>query len=394
MEASADAAPKPLSHGPRLVWLDVVKGISILWIVFFHFFKQFTHGRFPDPWLPHYFAKSLALCAPGSAIETIACVGRAIFVAIAMFAFPAVGVFIVMSGFGLTYALAKTDSPPGGWLGWDRARVIRLFPLYWTAHLIYLISPFEARYDPIDYRFILSFFGDRIYPTSIIEYLNPAWWYFGLIFELYLIFPILYVLLHKVGAKWFLVACAGVTILCRYILLFNIIQTSGMVITAFCGCRLWEFAFGMVLGVAYRKYHDWIEKRLFSTPALWGGILLYTAGLYCFNSRFTYIFMDALTGTGLFVILAHLSWHSRRLVRSEAFLAHVGVYSYGLYLIHEPYSTYFGVQMRWMTMPGFIIATAAIIAVITIACSRLERAINALVDRLLHHPGAPLAKAQ
>jgi peptidoglycan/LPS O-acetylase OafA/YrhL len=381
-----DAARPAAAAKPRLLWLDVIKGFSILWIVFFHFFKEYAKDRFPVPWGPHYFATFFHGCAPASAAATLVCFARSIFVGVTMLGYGAVGVFIVMSGFGLTYSLAKTGGPEHGWSGWYRSRVVRLFPMFWVAHVVYLISPFEARYDPIDYHFLLSFIGDRIVPVQMIEYLVPAWWYFGLILELYLIFPLLFRLLQKAGPGWFLLICAAETILCRYILLFNIYRTDGMVITAFCGSRLWEFAFGMVMGLAYWQNRTWVDERLFNARTMIAGVAIYTAGLYCFYSTFTYIFMDALVGTGLFVILAQLSWHSRRLVRVEAALAYVGVYSYGLYLIHQPYATNFGDRLRWMNMLEFVVIAAAIITVITLASAYLERWANAVTNRILAGP--------
>ncbi|HYL59795.1 MAG TPA: acyltransferase [Candidatus Acidoferrales bacterium] len=384
------AAQPVVSAQPRLLWLDVIKGFSILWIVFFHFFKEYSKGLYPVPWAPHYFATFFHGCAPASAAAALACFGRSIFVAVTMLGFGAVGVFIVMSGFGLTYSLARTGGPEHGWGGWYKSRVVRLFPMFWVAHVVYLVSPFEARYDPIDYRFILSFLGDRIVPVQMIEYLVPAWWYFGLILELYLIFPLLFRLLQKAGAGWFLVICAAETVLCRYILLFNIYRTDGMVISAFCGSRLWEFAFGMVVGLAYRQNRTWVDDRLFSARGMVAGLAIYTAGQYSFYSTFTYIFMDALVGTGLFVILAQLSWHSRRFARVEAALAYVGVYSYGLYLIHQPYATNFGVRMRGMNTLEFVAITAAMITVIALVSSYLERWANSVTNRLLTGP-APAA---
>jgi peptidoglycan/LPS O-acetylase OafA/YrhL len=390
---SNSAAQQGVSLQPRLLWLDVIKGFSILWIVFFHFFEEYSKGRFPLPWGPHYFAAFFDRCAPASAAAMLACMVRAIFVAVAMLGYGAVGVFVVMSGFGLTYALAKTGSPDHGWRGWYRSRVLRLFPVYWVAHLIYLLSPFEARYDPVDYRFILSFLGDRIYPVEMISYLTPAWWYFGLILELYLIFPLLFRLLQNAGVLRFLVICAAETVLCRYILLFNIFQTDGMVLSAFCGSRLWEFAFGMVVGLAYRQNRAWVDYYLFSARAMVVGVAIYTAGLYSFYSTFTYIFTDALIGTGLFVILAQLAWHGRRMVRVEAALAYVGVYSYGLYLFHQPYATYFGDRLRWMGMVEFVVVAAAIITVVTLASAYVERHMNALTNRLLARPAPPAVSA-
>src|SRR5207244_9501806 len=155
--------------------------------------------------------------------------------------FHAVAGFLVLSGFGLTYSLAKTGNPAGGWAGWCRARLLRLFPMYWLAHLVYLISPFVARPEPVDYRFVLSLLGDRVYPVdSIFFYANPAWWYFGLLLELYLVFPVLFRLLQKLGPVGFLVLCGAVTLTSRYLML-SVIPVNGCYVQcAFFGSRLWE----------------------------------------------------------------------------------------------------------------------------------------------------------
>jgi peptidoglycan/LPS O-acetylase OafA/YrhL len=92
-------------------------------------------------------------------------------VAVLQFGFQAVGMFVVMSGFGL--ALFAGGNPENGWGGWYRSRTLRLFPMYWVAHLIYLVSPFLAHLEPLVYRFILSFLGDRIVPIyTIFNYAN------------------------------------------------------------------------------------------------------------------------------------------------------------------------------------------------------------------------------
>src|SRR5262245_60355574 len=180
------AATKPVAAGARLTWLDSMKGISILWIAFFHFFGIYANDRFPSPLGPHYFSSFLEQCAPSSTLGTFGCVAKGFFVAVSSVGFHAVAVFLVLSGFGLTYSLARSVNPEDGWLGWYRSRLLRLFPMYWVAHLLYLISPFIARPEPIDYRFVLSFLGDRVYPVdTIFYYINPAWWYFGLLLELY-----------------------------------------------------------------------------------------------------------------------------------------------------------------------------------------------------------------
>lgn len=379
----AEAAPvAPVSV--RLSWLDGMKGISILWIVFFHFFNTYENGYYPSPIKAGYFSSFMAQCAPSSALSTLGCVGESIFVAVVQIAFHAVAVFIILSGFGLAYSLAKTGDPQGGWAGWYRGRLLRLFPMYWLAHLLYLVSPFVARPEPVDYRFVLSFLGDRIYPVeSLFYYANPAWWYFGMLLQLYLVFPILFRLLQKLGVGWFLVVCGGVTFLSRYLLL-NVIPLHGYYVQgAFFGSRLWEFAFGMAVGWLFRQQPGWAEKRLFTGSTLLAGVMIYIMGLYSYGPLILYTATDALTGTGLFLILAHVARWSEALPRCGFTLARVGAFSYGLYLLHQPYVIYFGERMREFSLPVFVVLACAIITLLTLGAIPLERYVNQLVDRIL-----------
>ena len=385
----ADAV-KPVQPGVRLTWLDSMKGISILWIAFFHFYTTYTNHRYPDPLGSAYFSKFLDQCGP--AVSTLWCVGHGFWVAVWSVGFHAVAVFLVLSGFGLTYSLARSGQPEDGWLGWYRGRLLRLFPMYWLAHILYLISPFVARLEPIDYRFVLSFLGVRVYPVdSIFYYINPAWWYFGLLVELYLVFPLLFRLLQKLGVTWFLVVCGAVTVLSRYLLLLVFSAHGYYVQGAFFGSRLWEFALGMALGLLYRRSSSDADQRLFSFPMIALGVVLYVLGLYSYANSVTYIFNDALIGTGLFVILAHLARWCDVLPRFGGMLAYVGAFSYGLYLLHQPYVIYFGERMREMPELLFSVLAWGIIALITVAAIPLERYVNQLTNRVLDRK-KPLAE--
>jgi len=368
----------------RLTWLDGMKGISILWIAFFHFFGTYANHRYPDVLGPHYFPSFVSQCAPSSALGTLGCIAQGFFVAISSCGFHAVGVFLVLSGFGLTYSLARTGKPEGGWLGWYHGRLLRLFPMYWVAHLIYLVSPFIARPEPLDYRFILSLLGDRIYPVdTIFYYVNPAWWYFGLLVQLYLVFPILFRLLQQLGSVWFLVLCGLITVIGRYLLL-SVLGAHGYYVQgAFFGSRLWEFAAGMVLGLFYRRQQVVTEEWLFKGVTFFAGVVIYTLGLYSYATILSYTVTDALIGTGLFIILAHIALWSELLPRLAGTLAYVGAFSYGLYLLHQPYVLYFGERMRNLSLPVFIVLACVIIALLTSATIPLERYVNQLTSRVL-----------
>ncbi len=377
-------AATPASGATRLSWLDSIKGISILWIAFFHFFGAYENDRFPSALGPQYVSSFLQQCAPTSSLETAGCLAKASYVAVASVGFHAVAVFLILSGFGLTYSLAKTGNPEGGWWSWYRGRLLRLFPMYWVAHVVCLISPFVALPEPIDYRFVLSLLGDRVWPVStIFYYINPAWWYFGLLVELYLVFPLLFRLLQKLGPTKFLLVCGAATILSRYLLLFVLSAHGYYVQGAFFGARLWEFAAGMVLGWVYRHHQEAAQERLFTGSTFFAGVALYVAGLYSYGPALAYLLTDALIGTGLFIILAHLSVWTNLVPRLSTMLAHVGAFSYGLYLLHQPYVIYFGELWRGQTMLIVSLLGCMLIAVLTACAIPFERYVNQLTNRIL-----------
>jgi peptidoglycan/LPS O-acetylase OafA/YrhL len=380
---SATGACRPAGGAEgRLDWLDGVKGIAILWIVFFHFFTSYDHGRTPWPLHPGYLAAYEARCAPDG--SRALCLGSALLSAMAQLGFHAVAVFLVLSGFGLSYSLARPGRPAPAWSQWYRSRLVRLFPMYWVAHLVYLVSPFQARFDALDYRFGLSFLGDRVVPIgTIFYYFNPALWYFGLLLELYLVYPALFVALRRLGAARFLLLAAAVTIGARWALVIAIPVDPAWVQGGFFACRLWEFALGMVAGALWRTRGASLGGAVFSWWGALGGVALYVLGCYSYRALWSYLLTDALIGTGLTVVLAHAAraiGHAPWLGRA---VMAVGVSSYGLYLVHQPYVLYFAERMRGLDTGTFVAAASGIIAVLVLGAMALERAVNALTDRVL-----------
>jgi peptidoglycan/LPS O-acetylase OafA/YrhL len=129
----------------RLLWLDVAKGLAILVVVYFHFFRTyFENGALPPPdW-----------STLGAGLTTF--LGIA-WVKLSGLGFHAVGVFIILSGWALMQStVRKAEKGALAWGDWYRARLLRLYPMYWVAHLVYLVSPFTARFEKIDGRIFLS----------------------------------------------------------------------------------------------------------------------------------------------------------------------------------------------------------------------------------------------
>jgi peptidoglycan/LPS O-acetylase OafA/YrhL len=368
----------------RLYWLDGTKGIAILWIVFFHFFVAYEGGRLP--WLldPDYFARYERICAPESAASRALCLGSAVLTAAVQLGFNGVAVFLVLSGFGLSYSLARTDRPAVPWPRWYRSRLIRLLPMYWVAHLVYLVSPFQARLDPLDYRFVLSILGDRVVPIgTIFYYFNPALWYFGLLLQLYLVYPLLFLALQRLGVPRFLLLAAVVTFGARWALVLAVPVNGEWVQGGFFACRLWEFALGMAAGTLWRRRPAAIDAAVLSRRGFLAGGVLYALGLCSYGALWSYVFTDALIGTGLTVVLAGVARAIGRLPWVGAAAIAVGASSYGLYLVHQPYVLYFGARMRSLDTAAFLVGAGPIIAILVLGAMMLERGVNALTTRAL-----------
>jgi peptidoglycan/LPS O-acetylase OafA/YrhL len=61
----------------------------------------------------------------------------------------------------------------------------------------------------------------------------------------------------------------------------------------------------------------------------------------------------------------------------------VGAFSYGLYLVHQPYVIWLGLRIREQPIWMFLLITVATLIVLSAWGIALEKAINALVDKLI-----------
>ena len=118
----------------RLLWIDISKGLAILFVAYFHFFSTyFQHGVLPPPDWSNVAASALTLL-------------KLTWFKISGLGFHAVGVFIILSGWTLMQStVRRTEKGEIAWGAWYWARFARLYPMYWVAHLVYLVSPFVAR---------------------------------------------------------------------------------------------------------------------------------------------------------------------------------------------------------------------------------------------------------
>lgn len=377
--------PAPLLQSPlsaRLDWMSVMRGVCSLWIVYFHTYSSYM----PQP-MPATNAQFLVnLYAAYSAPEISwlwkqAAVVHDIF---AMMSLHAVGIFIVMSGFGLTRSLLrKGHASEVAWGTWLKTRFWRLYPFFWLAHLIYLFAPFIWRPEPIDWRFLVSLTGVRAWPMeSILFYANPSWWFFWLILQLYLAFPLLFAFYRRYGVWWFLVLAVGCSLASRYLILFEWKDWRGMIIGGLFTARLAEFALGMALAELWRRDPGGFSKRLTGWRTFLAGLILYPAGLLCYSSLESYLFVDVLCAAGLFLLLAPVARVIARVGWLTRALSFAGAVSLGTFLLHQPWTITAGLALKGEPWWVFGLAMVALLPAMVVIAWAVETGLHAALQRL------------
>lgn len=368
----------------RLLWLDLSKGLAILFVVYFHFFRTvFEHYQLPP--------------ADWSSIATSTMsILRAAWWQVSGLGFHAVGAFIILSGWTLMQStMARAESGHVAWGAWYGARFVRLYPMYWVAHIVYLVSPFVARLEPVDQRIILSLLGLRFIDITMnFMYLNAAWWYFSMLIQFYLIFPLLFWAARKFGAGTFLLGACALGFLVRYLMLDVYPQHGLWILGGFAICRLPEFALGMALGMWHARHWTSPSERrtksasrtewfLLRGPGLVAGLILYPLALKLYDNGIAYVFCDFGTGGCCFLAIAGVAGLISRVAGLARVLGLVGIYSYGLYLIHQPYVIWLGLRIRPQPVPSFLFIFLLTAAVLSAWGIVLEKTTNTLVNKLL-----------
>ena len=356
----------------RLLWIDISKGLAILVVAYFHFFTTyFQHGIVAPPDWSNLISGTLTIL-------------RLVWFKVSGLGFHAVGVFIILSGWTLMEStMRRAESGAIGWGTWYRSRFLRLYPMYWVAHLVYLLSPFVARLEPVDDRIILSLLGLRFIDIQMnFMYLNASWWYFSMLIQLYLIFPLLFLAARRFGSWWFLLIACAAGFFARYMLLVVLKENGLWVLGGFAICRLPEFALGMSLAMWHTRSTARVEWLLLRGGGLVLGLVLYPAALQLYNGLYEYIFVDFATGTCCLLEIVGIAGIILLFKEPAKLFGLIGLYSYGLYLIHQPYVIWLGLRIREVPIWAFLLICVPTLAVLSAWGMFLEKATNGFVNKL------------
>lgn len=372
----------------RLVWIDLAKGLAILWVVYFHFFT--TYADAPSPMSGKFIAEVAGANGwdgLGASLQTLA---RIIWIAISQCGYHPVGLFVILSGWSLAATTwRKADKAPIEWRGWYWARFIRLYPMYWVAHLVLLLAPFTWL-EPIDSRIFISLSGLRmIQIESNFMYGNAAWWYFALLIQLVALFPLLFWAMRRLGPWPFFLLATALGLSVRYVQLAVWYSNGWWTLGGFALARLPEFALGMALGIAHLRNREGVEWFILGAPAVATGLVLYWFAPMMFSGLLPYIGADLYTGICCFLVVVGLCGWLEKSPFVVKWLGLVGLYSYGVYLIHQPFVIWLGLRIKTVPVWGFLLISVGVLLVLGAAGIFLEKRVNLLVDRLTGDEKAP-----
>ena len=307
----------------------------MIWIILVHFIETFVDGAYfgnPNqhwPTLTERWDQLRALPITG--------IDGAIVNALRWICLPGdqgVQIFIAASGFGLTIAMLGKNSAAWNSLTYIRQRFLRIAPLWVGAHLAFLLGTgwHYAGLDPWSWRTWASLIGLRSLPSTMYYFVG-AWWFVGLLIQLYAVFPLLLRQLVRIGPKGFFALVVIGSVVVRGIGLHLITNIDWWSRGGIFVSRLPEFAFGMLLAawLSGNGRQVWLSRKAVVCTAGLLAILIGNA------ASFTLLGMSVaflLTGAGW--LLVFFAWRAEGSRPLDRLLAWVSAHSLSIFLVHHP----------------------------------------------------------
>jgi peptidoglycan/LPS O-acetylase OafA/YrhL len=340
----------------RIAWFDALRGLALLWIIFYHF----THDS-------------------GTSIVNIFNTAHLSFLGlvkiIGLTGEWGVNIFIVLSGAGLTFAAINRPLSIRTFFARHLKRLVIPYYLSLAVIVLALLIMALVRAGHFGTAFTTEFFqgarlgnmpfaitaaqiagGLLILPRLFVVPLSSAW-FVALIVQLYFVFPLLLRLMNKLGRRLFFLSCLLVSIGIQMLLIIYSNRWTWLPVPqANVFLRLAEFSLGMILGAGLAQLK--INRRWLIVPT---AIFLWLLGVAFFPVlreipviAATVLVFAAIPVAKVFAKFPGLTWIGRR--------------SLEIFLIHDAVRFVYNswpVANSWLTAwpAGFIIYLGLIIAV-------------------------------
>lgn len=326
-----------------------------------------------------------------------------------------VNLFMVISGFCLTYPLVQAD----GWREMNvgdffRRRILRIVPPYYAAIALFVLLNWlgPVLYASIAPTHVSSFYphgfaaiaGHLLFSYNVtssfggnMPSLNGSFWSIELEAQFYLLLPALLLLARRFGVVRMVAGVLALTFIWRLIVWYVVIPHAGTnieyLLIRLAPARLFEFALGILAAVIFVRYRQRVRPLLTFTLAL----LTLGVGVdyfYVKQGQFAPL-TDIVVGAGFFLLLLSTSVPGlpQRIFTWRP-LAGVGLISYSIYLVHEPFVkelyTWFPGKQGLDAFVTYSIGFTALMVLLGYVFYRLiERPTILWGRRLLHRQPAP-----
>jgi peptidoglycan/LPS O-acetylase OafA/YrhL len=138
----------------------------------------------------------------------------------------------------------------------------------------------------------------------------------------------------------------------------------------------------MSLAMWYTQSPARMEWFLLRGAGFVAGLILYPAALQLYHGLYEYIFVDFATGACCMLEIVGIAGLISLFNSPAKLFGLVGLYSYGLYLTHQPYVIWLGLRIREVPIWAFLLICIPTLAVLSAWGMLLEKGTNALVNKL------------
>jgi peptidoglycan/LPS O-acetylase OafA/YrhL len=322
---SIDPAAEQKSSPQHYPFLDGIRGIAILWVFLFHSLgESYGWNHFPwRGWLRSFDEpRSLVLLFPLS----LGGLGVAIFFAVS----------------GFCIHLSHVRNREKGWRYFFHRRFFRIYPAYLAAILIFFfLWPWHdySLYSPTSFKSIIAhLFGvHNLYIHTKFD-INPSMWSIGTELQLYAVYPLLLIVMSKLGWGYGLIAMLVFELFVKAIGsgITEDRQSLQMFALSNSPFAFWfSWAIGAYVAqnsiIERRESFKWVDFRMLI-------LLNFAAVLYKPLAFASFPLIAFATAVAIDRYIAK-RWHSIKLPFGRTVWNHLtwlGIISYSVYLVHQP----------------------------------------------------------
>ncbi|NJP10398.1 MAG: acyltransferase [Leptolyngbyaceae cyanobacterium RU_5_1] len=382
------------SVSKRIAWLEGLRGFAALMILLYHAQLLMTDYAFTPQ--PGGLFKNVSLMAVAG--DRLGHPLISVFAAPVWFGFQFVDVFVLVSGFSLVLSLKGKPLQIGNFL---KRRFLRILSPFWTVvwlsyPVLWAIGIATNSYIPHAWHFFAAATFPLLYDyqADLLLQMSGPWWFVSLILSFTFIFPFLWRLLQRWGARNLLLISLLITLLYRALAVYQfgghptyvVLETPAnwLPFLPFVS-KLSTFVLGMVVAQAYLQGRG----SLFWKPrvALLIGISVYALGFVSQFYLVGWVVSDLLLPIGLVLCSMAIVQALPMFKRFESVMLWIGTHSYSYFLIHNfvvdrtiNLVVHQNLQLYYLLLPGMVFGTLLLSVVVDTITPTLQQLVLAILQ--------------